>query len=144
MMYRVLRTAALRGGSLNKRVSQPIFLTTRSIFIDTERTPNPQSMKFLPDREVLPESYGTGMFFPKENTKEINRSPLVKLIFKTLPGSIKGVFLGRDFITVTKETEESWHSLKPMIYSAVLDFYAENLPIVEENPLVSDTTILGE
>eukprot|EP00598_Pedospumella_elongata_P014193 CAMPEP_0184995444 /NCGR_PEP_ID=MMETSP1098-20130426/52837_1 /TAXON_ID=89044 /ORGANISM="Spumella elongata, Strain CCAP 955/1" /LENGTH=209 /DNA_ID=CAMNT_0027521719 /DNA_START=202 /DNA_END=831 /DNA_ORIENTATION=+ len=99
-------------------------------------------MKFLPDQEVLPENYGTGMFFQKGDLKEINRSPLVKKIFHAFPEGIKGVFLGRDFITVTKDSEHSWNFLKPMVYSAVLDFYAEGLPIVEENPLVSDTTVL--
>ena len=82
------------------------------------------------------------MFFQKGDLKEINRSPLVKKIFQAFPEGIKGVFLGRDFITVTKDSEHSWNILKPMVYSAVLDFYAEGLPIVEENPLVSDTTVL--
>lgn len=110
---------------------------SRSIFIDTETTPNPQSMKFLPGREVLPESQGTGMYFQRG---EAQKSPLVKSLF-TVPG-IKGVFLGRDFITITKNTDDGWQTLKPLVFSKILDFIAEGRQIVEDTPQVSDTTIL--
>lgn len=97
-------------------------------------------MKFIPDEIVLPEEYGTGMFFERSNMKEVNRSPLAKKIFGIT--GVKGVFLGREFITVTKNNDESWVPMRPMVYSAILDFYAEGKPVVEENPLVSDTTVL--
>lgn len=126
-----------RSGLFRKTV---INTTVRTMFINTERTPNPQSMKFIPDEVVLPESYGTGMFFERTNMKEVNRSPLAKKVFSI--NGVKGVFLGRDFITVTKDNNESWVPLRPMVYSAILDFYAEGKPVVEENPLVSDTTVL--
>jgi len=112
----------------------------RNIFIKTESTPNPQSMKFIPEREVLPESYGTGMHIESKNGRDILRSPLAKSIFK-VPG-LKSVFFGRDFITVTKESNENWHRLKPMIFSEIFDFFAEGKPVMDDTPVISDTTIL--
>ena len=99
-------------------------------------------MKFLPGREVLPEAYGTGMQFQINDKKEIARSPLAKALFSQVKG-IKNVFFGRDFLTITKDSDESWLRLKPMIFAQLLDFFAEGKSIVEDNPLVSDTTILA-
>ena len=112
----------------------------RSLFIETETTPNPQSMKFLPGQEVLPEEHGTGMYFQKSETRDIARSPLAKSLFGV--SGVRGLFFGRDFITVTKNTNESWHPLKPQIFSKILDFYAEGLPIIQDSSAISDTAIL--
>ena len=113
----------------------------RSIFIDTETTPNPQSMKFIPGREILPESAGTGLYFQKGDTKEIQKSPLAKALFAV--SGIKGVFLGRDFITITKNTEEVWQVMKPLIFSKILDFISEGKAVVDDSQsAVSDTTVL--
>ena len=68
------------------------------------------------------------------------RSPLALKLF-TITG-IKGIFLGRDFLTVTKDREEAWVALKPQIFSKLLDFFAGSESVVEEKPLSSDTTIL--
>ena len=110
----------------------------RSLFIDTETTPNPQSMKFLPGREVLPESSGTGMYFMK--AQDNSKSPLARALFQVK--GIKGIFLGRDFVTVTKADDEAWPALKPQIFSKMLDFFAEGKPVVDDRPVVSDTTVL--
>jgi len=112
----------------------------RSIFINTESTPNPQSLKFLPGEIVLPESFGTGMYFQRGDQKEIQRSPLAKSLF--LVEGVNGVFFGRDFVSVTKDTEESWNALKPQVFSKILDFFAEGTPVVTDTPTISDTTIL--
>eukprot|EP01038_Epipyxis_sp_PR26KG_P013266 gene13266-17772_t len=116
----------------------------RTLFIDTETTPNPHSMKFIPSvKEVLPEKNGTGMYFQKTELKEIAKSPLAKDLF-TIEG-IKGIFLGRSFITVTKLNDDfSWHQLKPAIFSKILDVFSSQNPIVYDHPIdaVSDTTIL--
>jgi Fe-S cluster biogenesis protein NfuA len=119
----------------------------RSLFINTESTPNPQSYKFLPGREVLPEIHGTGIHFSISDKKEIlSRSPLVKKLFADVKG-IKSVFLGRDFLTITKNADESWPRLKPIIFATMLDFFADNTPVYlneDENAgnAVTDTTIL--
>ena len=68
------------------------------------------------------------------------KSPLAKNLFSI--GGVSGVFLGKDFITVTKKTSESWHLLKPSIFSQILDFIAEGKPAVLDNPTPSDTAIL--
>lgn len=112
----------------------------RGILIDTQSTPNPHSMKFYPGEEVLPESIGTGLFFQAGELKEINKSPLAKLIFAV--DGIKSVFLGKDFITVTKASSESWVVLRPLLFSAIFDFYSLNKPAVELHDSVSDTSIL--
>lgn len=133
MLHRSMRSSTLRISSR--------YGGYRSLFINTETTPNPQSMKFLPGKEVLPEAYGTGMHFQNTDRVEIARSPLVKSLFNDVKG-LKSVFLGRDFLTVTKDSEENWLRLKPMIFAKLLDFYAEGKAVVEDKPSVSDTTIL--
>jgi Fe-S cluster biogenesis protein NfuA len=97
-------------------------------------------MKFLPGLEVLPESFGTGMYIQRSQTKEILRSPLAKKIFAI--DGIKSLFLGRDFITVTKEFDETWRILKPLIFTNILDFYSESKPAVYDHDQKSDTAIL--
>jgi hypothetical protein len=113
----------------------------RRIFIGTESTPNPHSMKFVPkDQIVLPEQFGTGIYLEKRQLKEILRSPLAKKIFAI--DGIKSTFFGNSFITVTKEVDESWQILKPLMFSAILDFYGEKKPAIEVLNEVSDTTVL--
>jgi Fe-S cluster biogenesis protein NfuA len=55
---------------------------------------------------------------------------------------VKSIFFGRDFITITKDTEEAWQHIKPQVFTQILDFLAEGKPIMDTNPMVSDTTIL--
>lgn len=115
----------------------------RHFYIQTEATPNPQSFKFLPGREVLPEKFGTGMQFDRLNKQEINRSPLAKKLF-SIP-EVKNVFLGKDFVSITKEQGKSWDKVKPEVFIKMMDFYDLEDPIViDENyeAQVSDTTIL--
>jgi NFU1 iron-sulfur cluster scaffold homolog, mitochondrial len=114
----------------------------RTVFIDTVSTPNPHSMKFLPGQEVLPEVAGTGIHFERTASKEIMRSPLAKSLF-TVPG-VKGVFLARDFITITKNADEVWSVMKPQLFSQILDFMSSGQPVIADSAddFVSDTTIL--
>ena len=78
------------------------------MFIQTELTPNPETMKFLPGKEVM--SKGTADFKSSESTEN---SPLAKRIFEI--EGINGVFLGRDFISVTKSKNIEWISLNEFI-----------------------------
>lgn len=118
----------------------------RTLFVNTETTPNPHSLKFKPDgKEVLPERFGTGMFFQLNDKNNMNsdkaHSPLAKQLFEIK--GVKGVFLGRDFITITKSGEEQWQIMKPQLFSKILDFYALGKDAVEEKGHgVSDTTVL--
>jgi Fe-S cluster biogenesis protein NfuA len=94
------------------------------MFIQTEPTPNPATLKFLPGRIVL-EDNGTAEF-RAEN--EAVHSPLAQRLF-AIP-SVSGVFLGGDFITVTK-ADGDWQHLKPAVLGAIMDHYLSGAPVLE-------------
>ena len=85
------------------------------MFIQTEATPNPATLKFIPGRTVLAD--GTADFRAKG---EAGQSPLAKRLFDI--DGVNGVFLGSDFISVTKGSAE-WQHLKPMILGAIMEHY---------------------
>ena len=87
------------------------------MFIQTEETPNPSTLKFLPGM-VLLES-GTREF---KNKEEAEKNSLAKLLFTQ--NNVKGVFIGKDFVTITKSDGVEWESLKPSILSTILDFFS--------------------
>ncbi len=94
------------------------------MFIQTESTPNPATMKFLPGQAVL--SAGTADF-PSEAAAAT--SPLARRIFAT--GGIAGVFLGSDFVTVTKSDTMDWAHIKPAILGAIMEHYQSGAPAIE-------------
>jgi NFU1 iron-sulfur cluster scaffold homolog, mitochondrial len=97
---------------------------TRSLFIKVETTPNPDSIKFIPEgKQVLPEELGNGLHFDSNSKKLATGSPLVTKLLKYK--EITGVFLGREFISVNKTEETSWGPLKPIILNAMMDAFAE-------------------
>merc|ERR1712168_55660 len=106
----------------------------RNMFIRTQETPNPNSLKFIPGCEVL--ESGT-MDFPSPSHGY--RSPLARLLFRI--NGVKGVFFGKDFITITRtEDEEStWVLLKPDIYATIMDFFSSNVPILSDDQPADDT-----
>lgn len=99
----------------------PVRQQVRGLFIQTEETPNPASLKFLPGHEVLPAEFGASMDFRKSDS--FSNSPLAKVLLRI--NGVQGVFLGADFITVSKSEAVSWAQLKPEIFSALMDFFAE-------------------
>ncbi|XP_063141884.1 NFU1 iron-sulfur cluster scaffold homolog, mitochondrial isoform X2 [Rattus norvegicus] len=107
----------------------PLYNTVRFMFIQTQDTPNPNSLKFIPGKPVLETRT---MDFP--TPAAAFRSPLARQLFRI--EGVKSVFFGPDFITVTKENEElDWNLLKPDIYATIMDFFASGLPLVtEETP----------
>ena len=115
-------------------------IVSRNIFINTETTPNPNSIKFLPGREVLPEKYGSGVGYEIGKRKEIQSSPLAIQLFGI--DGINGVYFGKDFISVTKTNVVQWQMLKPQIFSIIFDFFSIDRDIINDAPIVSDTTIL--
>lgn len=92
------------------------------MFIQTEATPNPATLKFLPGKVVLAE--GTAEFRDAESAAD---SPLASSLF-AIPG-VTGVFFGYDFITVTRDGPE-WHHLKPAILGAIMEHYMSGAPIL--------------
>ena len=115
------------------------------MFIQTESTPNPATLKFLPGQTVMEQ--GTADF-PNENSA--SSSPLAKRLF-TLNG-VTGVFLGIDFITVTKPDEVDWEHIKPSILGAIMDHFQSGVPIIDGEQSESvhaehsgeDTEIVGQ
>ena len=94
------------------------------MFIQTEQTPNPATLKFLPGRTVM--ETGTANF--TEPASAAARSPLAERLFG-LP-EVSGVFLGVDFITVTKSGASDWFQLKPAVLAAIMDHFTAGLPVV--------------
>ena len=86
------------------------------MFIQTEQTPNPQTLKFLPGRVVMKE--GTAFY---KNTDEAVDSPFAKRLFAV--DGVKGVFFGSDFITTTKSEKFDWQIMKPIVLGAILDHF---------------------
>ena len=94
------------------------------MFIQTEATPNPATLKFLPGRDVLP---GAAREF--RTAAEAEASPLASRLF-SVPG-VSGVFFGADFVTVTKEAGE-WQHLKPALLGAIMEHYLSGAPLLAE------------
>ncbi len=94
------------------------------MFIQTESTPNPATLKFLPGQPVL--GSGTADFTSPE---EAATSPLAYRIFRV--DGVEGVFLGGDFITVTKADNTEWDHIKPAILGAIMEHFQSGQPAVE-------------
>ena len=94
------------------------------MFIQTESTPNPNTLKFLPGRDVMGE--GAVADFP--SVEQGVRSPLAKALF-AIP-EVSRVFFGSDFISVTKR-DGDWKHLKPAILGAVMEHFTRGLPLME-------------
>ena len=94
-----------------------------TMFIQTEPTPNPATLKFIPGKPVLGD--GTADY---RDLGEAALSPLAKRIFAI--DGVRGVFLGSDFISVTKG-EDEWQHLKPAILGAIMEHYQSGAPVVD-------------
>ena len=93
------------------------------MLIETEATPNPASLKFLPGRAVM-EAGGTREFASPEAAEA---SPLAQALFDT--GEVTGVFYGADFVTVTAAPGVAWSDLKPAVLSILLDHFVSQAPL---------------
>ena len=96
------------------------------MFIQTEETPNPATLKFLPGQSVLAE--GTANF---ELGDELESSPLAKLLF-SIEGVV-GVFFGNDFITITKGEDVFWEHIKPALLGTIMEFMQSGEEIMRGN-----------
>ena len=93
------------------------------MFIQTEQTPNPSTLKFLPGRVVMEK--GTQDFADVENAKG---SPLARRLF-AIEG-VERVFFGSDFVTVTKAADKDWQIMKPSILGGIMEHYTSGEPVV--------------
>src|SRR5580692_5178147 len=94
------------------------------MFIQTESTPNPNTLKFLPGRDVMGE--GAVADFP--SAESAGRSPLARALFQT--PEVARVFFGSDFISVTKR-DGDWKHLKPALLGTIMEHFTQNLPLME-------------
>ena len=101
------------------------------MFIQTEDTPNPATLKFIPGSEVM--GQGTADFPDREAA---NSSPLARRLFQI--DGVEAVFFGADFVTVTKSDQQEWFTLKPSILAGIMEHYASGLPVVEADSQSSD------
>jgi Fe-S cluster biogenesis protein NfuA len=102
------------------------------MFIQTESTPNPATLKFLPGRDVLP-----GGTLEMRSAADAANSPLAQKLFAV--EGVSGVFYGSDFITVTKADGE-WQHLKPAILGAIMEHYLTGEPLLAEGGAAAETT----
>ncbi|HEV7694108.1 MAG TPA: NifU family protein [Hyphomonadaceae bacterium] len=95
------------------------------MFIQTQPTPNPASLKFLPGQDVSPTT-------PYEfiSADEASASPLASALFAL--NGVKNVFLGSDFISLTKSDEADWSVLKPQALAAIMDHFVSGAPVIAD------------
>lgn len=101
------------------------------MFIQTEPTPNPATLKFLPGQTVM--EAGTADF---PDAGHAAASPLARRLF-AVPG-VSGVFLGHDFVTVTKDEAAEWAHLKPAVLGAIMLHFQSGEPVVEAGAAAQD------
>ncbi|KAI8539683.1 hypothetical protein RHMOL_Rhmol09G0202000 [Rhododendron molle] len=94
----------------------------RTMFIQTQSTPNPSSLMFYPGKAVM--EVGSADF---PNARSAMSSPLAKSLYGV--DGITRVFFGSDFVTVTKSEDASWDIMKPEIFAAIMDFYSSGNPL---------------
>lgn len=93
------------------------------MFIQTEKTPNPSTLKFLPGRTVMAE--GTADF---RDAEAAQRSPLAERLFRI--EEVRSVFFGGDFITVTKAEDSDWQSIKPIVLGVIMEHFVTGAPVL--------------
>ncbi len=92
------------------------------MFIQTEATPNPLTLKFVPGKNVM--ESGTAFF---TSAGDAGASPLAVVLFKI--DGVAAVFLGSDFITVTKDDKSAWETLKPLLLTSIMDHFVAGRPV---------------
>jgi Fe-S cluster biogenesis protein NfuA len=107
------------------------------MFIQTETTPNPEVLKFLPGREVM--TSGTREF---RDPEEAEASPLAQALF-ALPG-VTRVFFGPDFLTVSKQPDRDWPHLKAPILAAIMDHFTGQEALIIDLEAADETSIAYE
>jgi Fe-S cluster biogenesis protein NfuA len=101
------------------------------MFIQTEQTPNPATLKFLPGRDVM--ARGVADF---TTSADAEASPLARRVFAV--DGVTGVFFGTDFITVTKAGDQDWYALKPAVLGAIMEHYLSGDPLLDPEAEVEE------
>ncbi|MCE2516443.1 MAG: NifU family protein [Alphaproteobacteria bacterium] len=95
------------------------------MFIQTEDTPNPATLKFIPGVDVM--ATDTAHF---SDISEASRSPLARRLFAV--DGVSGVFLGSDFVSITKDDSREWFTIKPGVLSAIMEHFASGMAVIED------------
>ncbi len=103
------------------------------MFIQTQETPNPQTIKFIPGVQVMKE--GTISYNFEE---DFSTSPLAAALFGI--EGVKGIFLTENFISVTKDPSFDWNILKPIVLASIMDHFVAQKPVILENAFSADVT----
>ena len=106
------------------------------MFVQTEITPNPNSLKFLPGKKVS----NSGPY--EINSKDEIKNDLVRNILSV--SGVEGIFLGKDFISVNKNNEITWDEIKHIVISLINDFYSDGKEFVIDENIDEEFTDLGE
>ncbi len=101
------------------------------MFIQTEDTPNPATLKFIPGVDVM--SSGTAHF---SSVDDASSSPLARRLFGV--DGVSGVFLGSDFISITKDESREWFTIKPGVLSSIMEHFVSGMAVVEDSNGVED------
>ncbi|KAL5735160.1 hypothetical protein ACOSP7_033021 [Xanthoceras sorbifolium] len=122
--------------SQQSRIWNPFQGQRRTMFIQTQSTPNPSSLMFYPGKPVM--DVGSADF---PNARSAMNSPLARALYGI--DGITRVFFGSDFVTVTKSEDASWDILKPEIFAVIMDFYSSGQPLFldSEAAAAKDTAI---
>jgi NFU1 iron-sulfur cluster scaffold homolog, mitochondrial len=107
------------------------------MFIQTQTTPNPATLKFLPGQDVSPETA-----YEFVSLEEASASPLAAALFG-LKG-VRTVFLGSDFVSITKTDEADWAHLKPQALAAIMDHFVSGAPVIADAGKADDDSGGGE
>eukprot|EP00743_Colponemidia_sp_Colp-15_P008629 GILK01009391.1.p1 GENE.GILK01009391.1~~GILK01009391.1.p1 ORF type:complete len:236 (+),score=43.12 GILK01009391.1:31-738(+) len=113
------------------------FMRVRNLFIQTQPTPNPASLMFLPGKPIL--ASGT-LDFP--SARNAHKSPLARKLFQI--DGVNSVFFSTDFVTITKAEDATWQTLKPEVFGAMMDFFTSGKAILSDEPQPEDTQIKEE
>lgn len=110
------------------------------MFIQTEPTPNPETLKFIPGRDVA----GPSKAYDYDNVESAGDSPMAQALFAV--DGVARVFFGSDFISITKSADAEWSVLRPMAIAAIMDHFVAGLPVVEgaSDTIASDIEYSGE
>eukprot|EP01017_Pseudomicrothorax_dubius_P031463 TRINITY_DN4022_c0_g1_i1.p1 TRINITY_DN4022_c0_g1~~TRINITY_DN4022_c0_g1_i1.p1 ORF type:complete len:180 (+),score=16.86 TRINITY_DN4022_c0_g1_i1:132-671(+) len=126
----------LRKGTLGTK--ELLYRFVRNLFVQTGQTPNPNSLKFIPQGKRVMDS-GTMDFAAPRFT---HVSPLARHIFNI--DGVTRVFYGGDYITVTKKEDSDWKNLKPQVFGAIVDHYTSGAPLFTDEAPAQDTLVLPD
>lgn len=120
-------------------VASPLQQSVRTMFIQTEPTPNPDALKFIPGTPVLPAGASSMEYLDGRDT---HNSPLARKLFAV--DGVRAVFYGPDFITITKSEDANWAFLKPEVFSLITEVLNSGSSVVTEGTTQAEDTMPKE